>query len=194
MNVITFVTLCLFAILFSYITKKYVRLSMVLFTSFFVAMFIFLFINHLYLIISLDKMGGDTSVLLTPLVMLILMALLVILKNHISLTVIIIDFWINKKRLLEEGHVEKGIIEEIKTYSYTKNINNISGYYLIVDLNGEKIKSLPFNYMDGTFYDKQASENLKGTPQAYKVGDEIDVIVYENKKYVKLKEYEENNY
>ena len=27
-------------------------------------------------------------------------------------------------------------------------------------------------------------------PQLYNVGDEIDVIIYNNKKYVKLKEYE----
>ena len=45
-------------------------------------------------------------------------------------------------------------------------------------------------YCDGKFNKEKIEEDLGDMPQLYNVGDEIDVIICNNKKYVKLKEYE----
>ena len=105
------------------------------------------------------------------------------------------------------GYIEKGIIKEIRAYGFGKYEKD--GYYLIVDFNGEKIKSIPFRYKQGGTMIKttcrkvynngnttkeKIEEVLGEMPQIYNIGDEIDVVVYNNKKYVKLKEYELNRF
>ena len=49
-------------------------------------------------------------------------------------------------------------------------------------------------YSDGKIDKEKIEEVLGDIPQLYNVGDEIDVIIYNNKKYVKLKEYEINKF
>ena len=43
---------------------------------------------------------------------------------------------------------------------------------------------------NGNTTKEKIEEVLGEMPQQYNVGDEIDVVVYNNKKFVKLKEYE----
>ena len=45
------------------------------------------------------------------------------------------------------------------------------------------------------FFENFSMEEILGKmPQSYNIGDEIDLIVYNNKKYVKLKEYKLNRF
>ena len=71
------------------------------------------------------------------------------LRKNIQGTFRIIDYWINKKKLLEIGNIEVGeIVDIIKEthaiHRYRYRHRYTYRYYLIVDLNGEKIKSLYF--------------------------------------------------
>lgn len=83
----------------------------------------------------------------------------------------------NKEEILEKGEIEKGIIKKIKAYAHGNR--SAYGYYLIVDFKGEKIRS--FNYSN-----KRIKNTSNEEQYLYNVGDEIDVILYKNKKIVKL--------
>ena len=93
----------------------------------------------------------------------------ILLKNMIKSTICILYYSINKEKILSEGRIEKGEIYKIKSYDYGKYGPTLTtGYYLIVNLNGAKIRS---------FYFKR---------NEYSTGEEIDVILYKNWKFVKL--------
>ena len=126
------------------------------------------------------------------------------MKDFISHTIRIIDYFFNKNKILKYGITEKGIIKNIQHYNYGVGSNQPDGYYLIVDFNGQKIKSLPFKKIGGVTLIKTTyqSINNNGTqnftkerqilgemPQLYNIGDEIEVIIYNKKKYVKINDF-----
>lgn len=72
----------------------------------------------------------------------------------------ILDYYINRKKVFANGHKEIGTIIKIKSQFNTEFSTR---HYLIVDINGKKVKSL--YYID----------------DIYKVGENIDVMVYKNR-------------
>lgn len=196
MNLVTFIVLIILVLIVNFFEKKYVKLSMILHTIFILGIimllngtilaFIFISSKELPLILKLFLI----SISLLP---------IVFIREYIAHTIRIFDFYMNRRKILENGSIQKGVIQEIKSYGFRQR--HTHGYYLIVDLDGEKIKSLPFGYYTGRTMQKNVyedtSSNLKfhkermnGVlnvfPRLYNVGDEIDIIVYHNKKYVML--------
>lgn len=195
MNLIAIIIL---AYILDFLIKKYVKLSMVLTTIILVALFVVVDIC-LFMAIFVSEISVKLPIILKLIIIIISILPIICIKEYISHTIRILDFCINKNKMLEMGYIEKGIIQEIKSGRFGRD-----GYYLIVDFNGEKIKSIPFRYYqggrivkttyktvyhDGKFNKEKIEEDLGDIPQLYNVGDEIDVIIYKNKKYVKLKEY-----
>lgn len=72
----------------------------------------------------------------------------------------ILDYYINRKKVFANGHKEIGTIIKRKSQFNTEFSTR---HYLIVDINGKKVKSL--YYID----------------DIYKVGENIDVMVYKNR-------------
>ncbi len=208
-NLITIIGIIILSYIVDFLIKKYVKLSMVLNTICFVVLIIVVY-SVLFMTINTAEMFGEIPIMLKLIIIIISIIPIICIKEYISHTIRILDFCINKNKLLEMGYIEKGIIQEIKSYSLRRNPSSRrDGYYLIVDFNGEKIKSIPFRYhqggamvrttyktvyCDGKFSKEKIEEDLGDIPQLYNVGDEIDVIIYKNKKYVKLKEYETNKF
>lgn len=204
MNLIIIIAIIILSYIVNFLIKKYVKLSMVLNTILLVAIIVAVDIL-LFMTINTAEMFGEIPIMLKLIIIIISILPIICIKEYISHTIRILDFCINKNKLLEMGYIEKGIIQEIKSYSLRRHPSSIrDGYYLIVDFNGEKIKSIPFRYhqggtmvrttyktvyRDGKFNKEKIEEDLGDIPQLYNVGDEIDVIIYKNKKYVKLKEY-----
>ena len=79
-------------------------------------------------------------------------------------------YWINKEKILKYGERERGVIIKIKGYRYDED-NTPHSYRLVVKFNDEKIESLFF---------------LENPYDLYSVGDEIDVIIYNRRKFVEL--------
>lgn len=202
MNLIAIIAIIILAYILDFLIKKYVKLSMVLITIILVALIIVVD-SCLFMAIFVSEISVKLPIMLKLIIIIISILPIICIKEYISHTIRILDFCINKNKLLEMGYIEKGIIQEIKSYGFGRFGRD--GYYLIVDFNGEKIKSIPFRYYqggkivkttyktvyhDGKFNKEKIEEDLGDMPQLYNVGDEIDVIIYNNKKYVKLKEYE----
>jgi len=105
-----------------------------------------------------------------PILYLVIIVLMIVpcffLKNFWKNIINIIYYRINKEKILKDGKIEKGVIQ--KAECILRGFQDI--YLLIAELNGKKIRS--FYYLKNEY--------------KYKVGDEIDVIVYKNWKYVKL--------
>ena len=200
MNILTLILLIILSFILNFIIKKYVKASMVIITTLLIGLIILVDMG-LYTLVFSNKIQLPLIVKLFLIVISILP--FVCIKGFISHTFRILDYCINKNKFLEMGYIDKGIIKEIRAYGFGKYEKD--GYYLIVDFNGEKIKSIPFRYQQGgimikTTYKKihnngnttkeKIEEVLGEMPQQYNVGDEIDVVIYNNKKFVKLKEYE----
>lgn len=206
MNLITIIAIIILAYLLDFLIKKYVKLSMVLNTILLVTLIVAVDIS-LFIAIFVSEISVKLPIMLKLLMIIIAILPIICIKGYILHTIRILDFCINKNKLLEMGYIEKGIIKEIKSYGFSEFRKD--GYYLIVDFNGEKIKSIPFRYhqggtmlkttyktvySDGKFNKEKTEEFLGNMLQLYNVGDEIDVIIYNNKKYVKLKEHEVNKF
>ena len=78
----------------------------------------------------------------------------------------VIDYYIHRNKIFENGHSEVGTITNIKTLGFHRND---FVYYLIIDFNGKQIRSLCF------------LDNI------YSIGEDINVLVYKNHNYVILK-------
>ena len=202
MNLITIIVIFILIYILDFFIKRYVKLSMVIHTIAFLILIVVVDIA-LFMTINTAEMFGEIPIMLKLIVIVISILPILLIKGYIAHTIRILDFCINKNKILESGYIEKGIIQEIKSYSLRRFSKD--GYYLIVDFNGEKIKSLPFRYHNGgtvikTTYKsiysagqinkERIEEVLDDIPQLYNVGDEIDVIIYNNKKYVRLKDCE----
>ena len=201
MNLITIVAIIILSYILNFFIKRYPKLSMVLTTISFLLLIIVVD-SVLFMTINTAEMFGKVPIMLKLLIIILSILPIVLFKGYIGHTIRILDFFINKNKILEIGQIEKGIIQEIKSYSLSRHSRK-DGYYLIVDFNGEKIKSVPFRYQqggtmvkttyktvyrEGKFTKEKIEETLGDMPQLYNVGDEIYVIIYNNKKYVKLKE------
>lgn len=206
MNLITIIAIIILAYILDFFIKKYVKLSMILTTIIIVALIIVVD-SCLFMAIFVSEISVKLPIMLKLIIIIISILPIICIKGYISHTIRILDFYINKNKLLEMGYIEKGTIQEIKSYGLRQH--SLDGYYLIVDFNGEKIKSIPFRYhqggtmvkttyktvySDSKFNKEKIEEVLGDIPQLYNVGDEIDVVIYNNKKYVKLKEYETNKF
>lgn len=95
--------------------------------------------------------------------------LILVYKSEIAGTIRVIDYYIHRKKVFEQGYEDISLIVDIKKISFGKYGRN-KKYYLIVDYNGEKIKSL-------YFWD-----------DIYSTGENIKIMIYENYKYVILNE------
>jgi len=203
-NVLTFILLIILGIILNFIIRKYVKVSMVIITTLLIGLIIVVDVC-IYALIFSSKLHIELPLMVKLFLIVISILPFVCIKGFISHTIRILDYCINKNKLCEMGYVEKGTIKEIRTYGFGKHGKD--GYYLIVDCNGEKVKSIPFRYQQGgtmikTTYKKvynngnsikeKTEEILGEMPRLYNIGDTIDVIIYNNKKYVKLKEYELN--
>lgn len=199
MDLIKFIVIIILAYILDSLMKKYVKLSMVLTTILLVSLIIVVD-SYLFMIIFANEISSELPIILKLIIIIILILPIICIKEYILHTIRILDFCINKNKILEMGYIEKGVIQEIKSYGF-RNFSK-HGYYLIVDFKGEKIKSIPFRYYQGgtmvkttykTVYkngklDKEKFEEVLGDiTQLYNVGDEIDIIIYNNKKYVRLK-------
>lgn len=206
MTLITIIAIIIVAFILEFLKKRYVKLSMVISTIIFIGLIV-LVDSVLFFVVFFSGILEKIPLIVKLIIIVISIAPFVCIKGHIAHTIRILDYWIHKNKILEMGYIEKGIIKEIKSYSLFKDATD--GYYLIVDFNGEKIKSLPFRYnpgativrttyrnvySNGKLNREKVEEVLGDMPQLYNVGDEIDVIIYHNKKYIKLKEDKMNKY
>ncbi len=195
MNLIIIIILVILVLILDFFEKKYVKLFMVLRTM--LIMGIILLLNGTILVF-IYGLSNDLPLLLKLFLINISLLPIVFISEYIAHTIRIFDFYINRKKVLEKGIIQKGIISEIKSYSFYPR--RISGYYLIVNFDGKKIKSLPFSkyHLDKMVYKnnyEECSHNIKLykiknnevftiSSASYNVGNEIEVIIYKNKKYV----------
>lgn len=207
MKLTAIIGLIILSFILNYLIKKYVKLSMFLITTFIMLLTIFVDIA-LINAVFLSNIFAETFNIYILLILLIIIAVsilpFILIKDFISHTIRIIDYFFNKNKILKYGITEKGIIKNIQHYNYGVRSNQPDGYYLIVDFNGQKIKSLPFKKIGGGILIKTTyqSINNNGTqnftkerqiwgemPQLYNIGDEIEVIIYNKKKYVKINDF-----
>lgn len=88
----------------------------------------------------------------------------------------IIDYRKNKNNILESKEINKGKVIKIKKagrYGGRKISQQWDAYYLVVDVNGEKVKSIFF-------------EN-----DIYKIGQELNIVSYNGREYVILESEKE---
>lgn len=130
---------------------------------------------------------------------------LILVCIYLKFTINLLYYWINKEKILKYGKIERGVIKKIKVYRDPEFNNEVDAYRLIVELNGKEIKSLFFkkninikveyvkHYQFIKINDskddiKTINENKYESEEhaLYEVGDEIDVITYKGRKYVKL--------
>lgn len=165
MKFIAIIMLILLVLVLNFFENKYVRLSMVLHSMF--IMGIILLLNGIILVF-IYVFFNELPLGLKLFLIIISILPVIFMREYIDHTIRILDFYIYKRKMLEKGIIKKGVIREIKSYGFY--IRRINGYYLIVDFDGKKIKSIPLSkcYLN----------------KLYNIGDEIDVIVYRNKKYV----------
>lgn len=177
------IIICLLIFLTYILNKeKFVNQKVVIRTSFFLISLVFLILSILfalyYLIFLNDnqnmifRMASYTLLILAPILIILI---IVIAKDTILGGFRIVNYWINRRNILKNGDIQLGTITDVVLGNIAKiesrwKEQNI--YYLIVDLNGEKIKSL---YFGNSYYNMYCNEIKK-----------IEVITYNNKKYVKL--------
>ena len=115
------------------------------------------------LIVSSDNITLNMVIICFIIIFFVLMVL--IAKNRILGTIRVIDYYIHRKEAFENGYREIGTIIKIKSEFNTVNSTR---YYLVVDMNGKKIKSTYF------------------TDNIYTVGENIDILIYKKHHYVVL--------
>lgn len=151
---------------------------------------VLLFDRVCFAILTDNEIFGNLSTIWEIIIIAIMIIPWLWIKNDIKFAIGILYFYFNKKKILNEGIIEKGKIEKVTSHGRGQ------GYYLIVSINGEKIKSFTFAEYDLQYkylFTNKADRNEKAKElyklaqqKNYKVGDEIDVILYKNWKYVKL--------
>lgn len=100
--------------------------------------------------------------------------ILIFMKESVLGAFRIMDYRKNKKYILESKNISKGKVIKINSagrygYGHRSSFDDQwQAYYLVVDLNGEKVKSVFF-------------EN-----NIYKIGQELNVASYNGRKYVLL--------
>lgn len=117
-------------------------------------------------IVILNRFDGDALIIMVFLVFsILLLAITLLVKEHILCAVRVIEYYIYKKRILENGQKQIGKIIEIKKIGFHRYD---SAYYLVVDLNGKKMYSLCF------------LNNI------HRIGDKIEVYLYKNHYYIAI--------
>lgn len=111
-----------------------------------------------------------TLLTITPCVGLILFDLLVEIIRALR----VISYYIHRKKTFENGYEDIGIITKIKRIEFTRRHTNKYRFLLVVDYNGKKVNSL-------FFYDQK-------DPVKYSIGENINIKIYKNHKYVMLKD------
>ena len=160
MKVIGIIILIILGLIAS--TKRFVNLNVILDGLLIYTVYIFMAI----LIFNMSKLliwNNDEAYIIIFVILFIIMILVSI--GILSGVVRILDYYINRKKVFANGHKEIGTIIKIKSQFNTEFSTR---HYLIVDINGKKVKSL--YYID----------------DIYKVGENIDVMVYKNHRYVIL--------
>lgn len=167
-KIIIFLILALFFSTFIY-SKKHVNLLVIVYgliSLFIILIGIYCFYYVIRLIIIMNFSIWLTIFILS-LGLLLLFVQLYLLKIKIYFLLKLFDYYIHKNKAFKYGRIEKGIIVDIKREGYAR-YGYHKRYYLVVNLNGEHIKSNIF------------SNNI------YKIGDSIDILVYKKHKYVIL--------
>lgn len=203
MKLTAIIGLIILSFILDYLIKKYVKLSMFLITTLIILLTIFVDIALINVVFVNNVFAETFNIYILLIIIVVSILPFILMKDFISHTIRIIDYFFNKNKILKYGIIEKGIIKNIQHYKYGVS-NQPDGYYLIVDFNGEKIKSLPFKKIGGVTLIKTTyqSINNNGTqnftkerqilgemPQLYNIGDEIEVIIYNKKKYVKINNF-----
>lgn len=119
-----------------------------------------------FYLLQIIKVGVFIRIMIAFIFVILSLVIILLGKDYILSSVRVIEYYLHKKKTLENGYTETGIIVNIKTLGFHRND---FAYYLIVEFNGKQIKSLCF------------LENK------YLIGENIDVIVYKNYNYVVLK-------
>ena len=204
MKLTAIIGLIILSFILDYLIKKYVKLSMFLITTLIILLTIFVDIALINVVFVNNVFAETFNIYILLIIIVVSILPFILMKDFISHTIRIIDYFFNKNKILKYGIIEKGIIKNIQHYKYGVSSNQPDGYYLIVDFNGEKIKSLPFKKIGGVTLIKTTyqSINNNGTqnftkerqilgemPQLYNIGDEIEVIIYNKKKYVKINNF-----
>ena len=204
MKLTAIIGLIILSFILDYLIKKYVKLSMFLITTLIILLTIFVDIALINVVFVNNVFAETFNIYILLIIIFVSILPFILMKDFISHTIRIIDYFFNKNKILKYGIIEKGIIKNIQHYTYGVRRNQPDGYYLIVDFNGEKIKSLPFKKIGGVTLIKTTyqSINNNGTqnftkerqilgemPQLYNIGDEIEVIIYNKKKYVKINNF-----
>ena len=94
--------------------------------------------------------------------------LFLVYKSELEGTFRILDYYLNNENVFQYGYEDTATIVDIKKIRVGKPGSSSKKYYLVVNYNGEKIKSLYF------------------TNSSYSVGESIKIIVYKNRKYIVL--------
>jgi hypothetical protein len=129
-----------------------------------------------FIFISLP-INSTTSYFFISTCIMALILLIWLFKAPITATIRIISCYIHKEKVFAHGYKELGSIIDIKREYFSSRRHPYRTIYichLIVDCNGEKIKSMYF------FDDKH--------PKSYSIGENIDIMVYDKYKYVILNE------
>ena len=160
------------------------------FVTFMMVWLFFLFDKVCFAILTDNQIFGNLSVIWEVIIIAIMIIPWLWIKNDIKFAIGILYFYFNKKKILNEGSIEKGKIEKFTRHGLR------GGLYLIVSINGERIKSLTFEEYDLQYkylftnkadrYEKAKELYKLAQQKNYKVGNEIDVILYKNWKFVKL--------
>ena len=89
-------------------------------------------------------------------------------KSELEGTFRILDYYLNNEKAFQYGYEDTATIVDIKKIRVGKRGSISKKYYLVVNYNGKKIKSLYF------------------TNSSYSVGESIKIMVYKNRKYIVL--------
>lgn len=167
-KIIIFLILALFFSTFIY-SKKHVNLLVISY-GILVISIILIGIYCFYLVIRLLIIMNFSvwfTIFILSLGLLLLFAAIVLSKSKIYFFLKLIDYYIHKNKAFKYGRIETGMIVDIKREGYAR-YGYHKRYYLVVDLNGKHIKSNIF------------------ASNKYSIGENINVIVYKNHKYVIL--------
>ena len=120
MNLIAIIAIIILAYILDFLIKKYVKLSMVLITIILVALIIVVD-SCLFMAIFVSEISVKLPIILKLIIIIISILPIICIKEYISHTIRILDFCINKNKMLEMGYIEKGIIQEIKLIEIHRN-------------------------------------------------------------------------
>ena len=127
MKLITIIAIIILSYILNFFIKKYPKLSMVLTTISLIALIVVVD-SALFIVINTAEMFGKIPIMLNLIIIIISILPIILLKGYIGHTIRILDFFINKNKILETGQIKKGVIQEIKSYSLSR-YGRKHGYY-----------------------------------------------------------------